>query len=82
MLNGGKTKKKKKYIQFVTIFYLLKHGRPVTNFDMKELFKFLKYIDAPKKLDILKWVGNGTSHAKCGFETNESVFATNQIHFH
>jgi hypothetical protein len=33
----------------MTIFHFLKHGRPMTNFDMKELFEFLKYTNAPKK---------------------------------
>ncbi len=42
---------KKKYIQFVAIFHLLKNGRPMIDFEsLKELFKFLKFVNAPQKI--------------------------------
>jgi hypothetical protein len=43
-------KEKRKFIQFVAIFWLLKQGRPMTNFEaMKLLFEFLKVKHTPKK---------------------------------
>jgi hypothetical protein len=59
MLNGRRIKKKNKYIQFVIILRLLKHGRPMTNFDMKEFFEFWKYTNALK---------NHSKHIKMGGE--------------
>ncbi len=41
---------KKKIIQFVAIFWLLKQGCPMTDFEaMKLLFEFLKLKHIPKK---------------------------------
>jgi hypothetical protein len=40
--NGGKAEKKKK-MQFVALWHLLKHGRSMTNFEeFKQLFQILK----------------------------------------
>jgi hypothetical protein len=45
----GRHKRKKK-IQFVAIFHLLKHGGPMTNFEhMKVMFDFFKIHHTPKK---------------------------------
>lgn len=42
--------KKRKFIQFITIFSLLKQGCSMTNFEMmKLLFEFLKVMHIPKK---------------------------------
>jgi hypothetical protein len=41
--DGGKAERKKKYIQFVVIWHLLKQGHPMIDFEgLKGLFKFLK----------------------------------------
>ncbi len=49
MANGGKVEKKK-IVQFVAIFHLLKHGRPMINFEhMKGLYDFLKIHHMPRK---------------------------------
>jgi hypothetical protein len=58
VLNGGRVKFFLKYIQFVAIFHLLKNGRPMIDFkSLKELFEFLKFVDAPKKhwIDSSEW---------------------------
>ncbi len=50
MVNGGKVEKKKKIVQFVPIFHLLKHGKPMTNFEhMGGLFDFLNVHHMPGK---------------------------------
>jgi hypothetical protein len=50
VVNGGKVKKKKKFVQFVAIFHLLKHGKPITNFEhMKGMFDFLNVHHTPRK---------------------------------
>jgi hypothetical protein len=39
-----------KKIQFVENFHLLKNGKPMIDFEsLKELFKFWKFFNAPKK---------------------------------
>ncbi len=41
VVNVRKVKKEKKFVQFVAIFHLLKHGRPMNNFEhMKGLLDF------------------------------------------
>ncbi len=53
MVSGRKVKKKKKIVQFVAFFHLLKHGRPMTDVEhMKVLFDFLKIHHIPKKHSI------------------------------
>jgi hypothetical protein len=48
--NGGKVERKKKYIQFVAIWHLLKQGCPMKDFErLKGLFKFLKVENCPCK---------------------------------
>jgi len=51
VLNGKKVENKKKYLEFVTTFHLLKHGKPMINFEhnMKELFEFLEFTNALNK---------------------------------
>ncbi len=50
VVNGRKAEKKKQIGQFVAIFHLLKHGRPMTDFEhMRYLFNFLKVNHMPKK---------------------------------
>jgi hypothetical protein len=34
LVNGGKVEKKKKYIQFVAIWHLLKQSHPMTDFEL------------------------------------------------
>jgi len=41
--NGDRVERKKKYLQFVSIFHLLQQSKPMTNFEAcKNLFQFLK----------------------------------------
>jgi hypothetical protein len=48
VVNGRKAKKK--IVQFVAIFHLLKHGKPMTNFEsMGDLFDFLRVHHMPKE---------------------------------
>jgi hypothetical protein len=50
VVNGRKARKRKTFVQFVAIFHLLKHGRPMTNFEhMKTMFHFLKVHHTPRK---------------------------------
>jgi hypothetical protein len=43
-------REKKKFMQFFAIFWILKQGRPMTDFEeMKLLFEFLKVKHVPKK---------------------------------
>ncbi len=50
MLNGGRVEFFLKYNQFLAIFHLLKNGRPMIDSEsLKELFEFLKFVNAPKK---------------------------------
>jgi len=50
VVGGVVGEKKKKFIQFFAIFWLLKQGCFVTNFEtMKLLFEFLKMMHIPKK---------------------------------
>ncbi len=56
--NGDKVERKKKYLQFVSIFHLLQQGKPMTNFEAcKNLFQFLKVENYPWKhwLDTTSW---------------------------
>jgi hypothetical protein len=49
----------------VAIFHLLKNGKPIIDFEsLKELFQFLKFVDAPKKhsIDSNEWVMARTMH--------------------
>jgi hypothetical protein len=50
--------KKNKKVQFVVVFYLLREGCPLTNYEsLKDLFCFLKIKNMPKKhwFDNLRW---------------------------
>jgi hypothetical protein len=50
VVNGRKVLKNKKIVQFVAIFHLLKHGKPITNFEhMKVMFDFLNIHHTPRK---------------------------------
>ncbi len=49
-VGGVATNTQPKFIQFVAIFWLLKLGCPLTNFEkMKQLFEFLKVKNTPHK---------------------------------
>ncbi len=48
--NGDKAKKKKKYLQFISLWHLLAKGRPMKNFEaLKPFFQFLKIPNCPRK---------------------------------
>jgi hypothetical protein len=50
VLNAKKACRKRKYLQFVTMFHLLKHVMPMTNFECmdEQFFTFLKVEKVPK----------------------------------
>jgi hypothetical protein len=50
VVNAEKACKKRKYLQFVTMFHLLKHAMPMTNYERmdEQVFTFLKVEKVPK----------------------------------
>jgi hypothetical protein len=49
MSNGLVHDKRKKLVQFVTLFHTLKHGRPMLEYEAhKDLFDFLNFEENPK----------------------------------
>jgi hypothetical protein len=55
---GEIREKKNKKVKFVVVFYLLREGHPLTNYEsFKDLFYFLKIKNMPRKhwFDNLSW---------------------------